>query len=238
MQTTKGQILGLLKRRARQTVDGLAEELGLAPMTIRQHLTSLERDGFVTAETERQAKGRPHYVYSLTSKGENTFPKRYDRLAAQMLEEIGRLDPVDIADLSPAERSEYVLDRIADRIVRQHLTRLRGCSTEERVREVAAILQEESGFVEWSKTDGGYEIVDYNCIYRTLTETQTSACTWHQRIIGDLVALPPEAGGQFASGGTCCRYIVQTCDEDRQPGNALVEPRLGQSGQKITQEVH
>src|SRR5690348_11523528 len=171
MQTTKGQILALLKRRARHTVDGLADELGLAPMTIRQHLTSLERDGFVEAQAERQPKGRPHYVYSLTGKGEATFPKRYDRLAAQVLEEVGRLDPSAIAGLEPSERSEYLLDRIAARTVDQHAPRIRDLPLEERVREVAAILQEESGFVEWAKTEQGYEIVDYNCIYRTLTKS-------------------------------------------------------------------
>ena len=238
MQTTKGQILALLKRRARHTVDGLAEELGLAPMTIRQHLTSLERDGFVEAQAERQPKGRPHYVYSLTEKGESTFPKRYDRLAAQMLDEIGRLDPAAIANLDPAERSDYVLDRIAGRIVEKHAARLRELPIEERISEVAAILQEESGFVEWAKTEQGYEIVDYNCIHRTLTASPDGACSWHRRIIGGLVDLPPVEEGHFASGGTCCYYAVQNCDEESRILVPLAHGMIDTSGRMSTQEVH
>jgi DeoR family transcriptional regulator, suf operon transcriptional repressor len=214
MQTTKGQILVLLKRRARHTVDGLADELGLAPMTVRQHLTSLERDGFVAAQTERQPKGRPHYVYSLTPKGEDTFPKRYDRLAAEMLDEFGHLDPNDLNGLNPSQRKEMLLDRIADRIVVQHAARLNGIPPEERVREVAAILQEESGFVEWSKTEDGYEIFDYNCIYRGLVDSETGACSWHRRILDNLLAMPPAADGVRVPNGNCCHYAVSVCRDD------------------------
>ena len=238
MQTTKGQILALLKRRGHQTVEALTEQLGLAPMTVRQHLTSLERDGLVQAASERQPKGRPRYVYSLTEKGEETFPKHYDRLAAQVLGELGRIDPYQIAGLGPAERTAYIVVRIADRTVAQHLPRLRDLSLEERVREVAAILQDESGFVEWEKGAGRYEIRDHNCIYRPLTDAVTPACAWHQRILGQLLGLPPVPGLDAVQGGSLCRYAVLACDQRELPGTGQGRSERDGMKQVISEEVH
>lgn len=220
MQTTKSQILVLLKRPGPHTVDALADELGVAPMTVRQHLTSLERDGFVGATAERQRKGRPHYVYSLTEKGEESFPKHYGRLVAQLLSEFGSIDPSELAGLSPSERTEHVLVRIADRAAGLHAGRLDGCSLENRVREVAAILQEQSGFVEWSKTPDGYEIRDYNCIYRSLAETSGQLCTWHRRLIEQLVGCPPAHDPGADSAPSRCRYLLVVYDQIQALGPA------------------
>jgi DeoR family suf operon transcriptional repressor len=235
MQTTKSQILALLKRSGPHTVGGLAEDLGLAPMTVRQHLTSLERDGLVRVEAERQPKGRPHYVYDLTEKGEQTFPKRYDRLAAQLLAEIGRLELAELSSLSPSERVEYLLERLADRIVEQQSPRLAGCSLEERVQAVAAILQEESGFVEWTPTECGFEIRDYNCMYRSLVETHGPACAWHRRLIGQLLG-GPCAESAAAGDDACCRYVFDAVG----PHEPMTDAARDREApvQRIPQEVH
>src|SRR5579875_1997100 len=203
MQTTKSQLLALLKRSGPQTVASLAQDLGLASTTVRQHLTSLDRDGLVRVTAERRPKGRPQYVYELTETGERTFPKRYDRLAAEILSELGCLDPADLSTVSPAARVEYMLARLADRAVERHSHRLALCTLEQRVQAVAALLQEESGFVEWSADDGGFAIHDYNCMYRPLTVVDGPACAWHRRLIGRLLGRPPIESATVAAGGSC-----------------------------------
>ncbi len=238
MQTTKAQILALLKRRGRLPVDSLSEELGLAPMTVRQHLTSLERDRLIDAAPERQPKGRPRYVYSLTDRGEDTFPKRYDWLAAELLAEVGRMDPLDLTGLTPAERTEFILDQIADRMVAQHSARLRGLSLDARVREVAALLQRESGFVEWAKTADGYEICDYNCKYRALTDETSDACSWHRRVIGRLVGPPATFYSAAERGGACCRYVVLARVHSEAMTSTPSFLPLDGVEQMISQEVH
>src|SRR6185295_896300 len=88
MQSTRQQILEYLQRHGRGTVKELGELLGLTSTGIRQHLTVLERDGFVEAHEERGRVGRPTLVYSLTNKADGLFPKTYDLLASVLLEEI------------------------------------------------------------------------------------------------------------------------------------------------------
>src|SRR3990172_4244076 len=104
MQTTKQQILTLLKRAGSVTVEEAAGGLAVASMTARQHLVGLERDGLIQAEKVRRSTGRPHYLYTLTSKGEETFPRRYDLLAQILLDEVAILDASLIATLSPLDR--------------------------------------------------------------------------------------------------------------------------------------
>ena len=73
MHNTKTEILALLKRSDGATVDDIATSLSLASMTVRQHLTALQRDALIQAQEVRRATGRPHYLYSPERRG----PPRY-----------------------------------------------------------------------------------------------------------------------------------------------------------------
>ncbi|KPJ48209.1 MAG: hypothetical protein AMJ38_05820 [Dehalococcoidia bacterium DG_22] len=148
VQSTKSQILVLLKRSAGSTVDELASALELARMTVRQHLATLERDNLVVAREERRPTGRPRFVYSLTDKGEETFPKRYDRLADMIIDEVALLDSSEMEGLSPAEKKALLFRKLARRIAGQYAQRLEGKTLEERVWAVVDILQAESGFAQ------------------------------------------------------------------------------------------
>src|SRR4030042_1178172 len=148
MQTTKSQILGLLKRSGGSTVEELASALGLARMTVRQHLATLERDDLVTAREVRRATGRPHFLYTLTDKGEETFPKRYDRLADMIIDEVALLESSEIEGLSPTEKKDLLFRKLAHRMAQQYAPRAEGTSLGERVESRAGSPQSESGFGE------------------------------------------------------------------------------------------
>lgn len=51
--TTRGRIVGLLRRVSR-TADDLASELGLTGNVVRAHLTALERDGLIRQQGLRR----------------------------------------------------------------------------------------------------------------------------------------------------------------------------------------
>jgi len=212
MQSTKSQILALLKRSGGSTVEELASALGLARMTVRQHLATLERDDLVTAHGVRRPTGRPHFVYSLSDKGEEAFPKRYDRLADMILDEVALLESSEIEGLSPAEKKGVLFRKLARRVADQYAPRLEGKSLEERVAKVAEILEAESGFAEWRKVGEGYEVLDYNCVYRKVAESQEEVCAWHRELIRLLVGGRVRAAELQSSGADCCRFIVDGDD--------------------------
>ena len=68
MQSTRQEILGILKEERQATVEDLAQRLELTPMTIRHHLNVLQAQSMVEAARVRRSQrvGRPRLVYTLT----------------------------------------------------------------------------------------------------------------------------------------------------------------------------
>ena len=74
MQQTRWEIVQTLKRSGGSTVEELARAHSLAPMTVRQHLGVLERDGLMAISLRRNGPGRPARLYALSDSGEELFP--------------------------------------------------------------------------------------------------------------------------------------------------------------------
>src|SRR3972149_3580582 len=145
MQTTKQQLLSLLKRAGSVTVEEAAGALSVASMTARQHLVGLERDGLVGTERVRRGPGRPHYLFSLTPKGEETFPRRYDILAQILRDERGPLHATEIAGLSADQKRTLIIKRSADRLAERFRVPVEGRSLEERVAAVTEGMDQIGG---------------------------------------------------------------------------------------------
>lgn len=208
MQTSKQQILVLLKRTGSATVEEAAGALSLASMTARQHLTGLERDGLVHSEKVKRPTGRPHYVFKLTPRGEDMFPRRYDLLAKLLLDELSNLCPEDIEGLSPPQKQSLLIQRVADAVAERHRHRVQGLPLPDRVEATASLLQMIGGFAEWLPTDAGYEIRDYNCVFAQISHDEASDCEWHVRLLTRLLDHP--VAHEVISNGSvrCCRYVV------------------------------
>jgi predicted ArsR family transcriptional regulator len=206
--STKSRILALLKRSPASTVDTIAGALQLAPMTVRQHLTVLERDGLLACREDRGTTGRPRYVYSLTEAGEETFPRRYDELAREVLTEAARLTADEIAGLSAEEKTRLLFDKLADRRYEPYRADAERRDLPGRVALAAEILCKDGGIAEWTQTpDGGFELRDYNCAYRRVAQADSAVCDWHTRFVQNLVGSPVNFE---AAGGHCaaCRWTV------------------------------
>lgn len=208
MHSTRERILAHLKREPAASVDVLSHALELAPMTIRQQLAKMTSDGLIEAESERRPTGRPAHVYSLTSKGDERFPKAYDRLAAILLEEITVLEPGDLEGLSPAGRRAMLFQRIAVRAAAPHRADLERLSGRERAEAATAILQSESGFTELEVTNAGVEIREYNCVYQRVAEGHNDVCAFHTEYVSQLVGTSVVLDGCQCEGANACRFVV------------------------------
>jgi predicted ArsR family transcriptional regulator len=208
MQTTKQQILVLLKRTGSVTVEEAAGALSIASMTARQHLSNLERDGLVATQRVRRSNGRPHYLYTLTAKGEEMFPRRYDLLARILLDEVGVLTPNEIEGMTAEDKRSLLIQRSADRLAERFRFRVEGRSLEARVSEVTDVLHLIGGFAEWLKTEDGYEIRDYNCVFATLVNESADCCDGHSRLITQLLNWPVRYESADSGDVQCCRYLV------------------------------
>lgn len=208
MQTSKDRILAVLKRSGHRSVDDLAAELQLAPMTIRQHLTALERDELVRVSEYRNGAGRPKHVFSLTPRGDATFPRRYDRFAGLLLAELQHLDPAALIRAGGADRMGAVLDRLAASEAGPYVERLALLAAPDRARAVAAILHQLGGFAEAVETADGVEVRDFNCVYRGLRPEEADPCAWHERLVTRLMGTAVSYPDACADLGACCRSLI------------------------------
>ena len=209
MNNTKTEILALLKRNGGHSVKELAGATSLAPGTIRQHLTQLQRDGLVGAEERAEPNGRAHYLFRLSAKGHAAaFPGRSDRLVELLVREMSALDGADLEGRTAQQKIDLILQRFAYRLADEYTSLLQEWPLQERVVFVTEVMHTDGGFAEWERTEQGYRIRDFNCLFHRLFDTESRVCEWHRSFLSR--TLGAEVRVRPCSDGTaqCCQYEV------------------------------
>lgn len=129
--STREVILEEIKRTNGATVEELADAADVSPVTVRHHLNSLQAEGLLETSSVRRKVGRPYYVYSLSVKGHELFPKRYVRLSSRLLDELRQRFP----DGTIGNLFNNVVERIAE----EHRNEFEGQSFEKRLDYLVAL---------------------------------------------------------------------------------------------------
>src|SRR3989442_13929466 len=87
-RSTRMEVLELLRRKGHASAETISSDLGVTPNAVRQHLTNLERDGFVVSHPERRRRGRPSLLFSLPERPDSVFPNRFRHLASLVLQQV------------------------------------------------------------------------------------------------------------------------------------------------------
>ena len=201
MKSTRDRILQTLQRSPRSTINELAEAVGINPISVRHHLTSLQAQGLVSAEEERHGVGRPRLVYFLTESGTEYFPTRYLRLTSRLLDQLKESLPEPLV-------SKLFLE-IANDMAGDYAEQMKGLSMEERLELAKTLLAEEGFTVEWEKAGAQYKIHEITCPYLQIGQNHPEVCTLDQTLISRMLAVPAEKVQCILSGDAQCTYVVQ-----------------------------
>ena len=202
MQRTRRAILDILKQRQRATLEELTHEVGLASMTVRGHLSVLERDGLIAFEEERGKVGRPRFVYSLTERGQEEFPKNYHVLCNRVLDVLG--------SLSSPPTPGGIVERLADRWAQDYEGRVAGKSLDEKVQIIAAIRSEEGAMACCEKADDGYLLHQRHCPASCVAARHPDViCAAEMAFIKRLLGASVERVKWVQRGDTTCSYRIR-----------------------------
>ncbi len=201
MQTTRQEILDILKRNGKASVDELARVLQVPSMCIRQHLSVLERDALVVSREERQRLGRPRRLYSLTEQAEELFPKSYHLLLGWILEEIEAMDG--------REKVVLMFHRLAERMARLHTEAMGAKPLEERVASVAQILSAEGSLAEWEKREDGYLLHEHNCRFYQAALKHRQICGLELAFLSKLMGADVKMLDCLLEAGPRCTYLIR-----------------------------
>jgi len=199
VQKTRRQILDLLKLRGRATLEELAREIGLSPVTIRSHLSLLERDDLIASEEERGRVGRPHFVYFLAEGAEEQFPRAYHEVARRFLE--------GFRVVASPDQMDRLIEVVAERWAAERAPRLEGKGLQERVAEVARIRTEEGAMAEWeSRGGGGFRLRQRHCPASRVAAVAPELCRVELRYLERLLGVAVVREGPDGRGS--CSYLI------------------------------
>lgn len=203
--TTQSRILELLKRDGPQPSRTLAATLGMTSAGVRQHLVTLERDGWVQRATVRGGRGRPRHAYGLTRDAEaRHFPQGYADLACDLLDELHATGGPDAVQRLLRARMETRAARDA--------SRLAPLSPEERLEAVAG-LQAAAGYMAHAEVERG-ELVQRHCCIADAARRFPVVCALEQEWIERLLGTRVERTAYQPAGDHACRYRVLPAEGD------------------------
>jgi predicted ArsR family transcriptional regulator len=207
VQKTRQVILDFLKRRERATLEDLSLESGLAPMSVRGHLSVLERDGLITYEEVRGKIGRPKFVYSLTDRGHGQFPQSYHTFCNRVLEAVTSVSSDSATELA---------GRIAEGWADEYGSRVAGKSLAEQVKVLAAIRSEEGAMAYSEVHPDGFLLHQRNCPASCVAQKFPQIiCTAEIGFMRRLLGASVERTSWAINGDSTCSYLIRA-----QPGVA------------------
>lgn len=199
--TQKQMLTLLLEHKDGITVDKFVDHFGISRTAVNQHLTALDRDGYVKVGWQQKTGGRPRNVYVLTDVGVNLFPKQYSwfsNLLLQMLQ----------SELGPERLGTY-LYRLGVNMAQDSLSRVDGQRPANKVPEIVRIMNE-TGFDARVIPSQGDETIPRieckNCVYHDLARDHPEVCQFDLGLLSTLMDLEIEHQDCMVRGGTACRF--------------------------------
>ncbi len=215
MESTKDQVLLLLRKGGEATIISLSEALGVGPATVRRHLDHLRVEGLADVRAERHGVGRPSYVFYLTEAGEERTPAGYSRLFARLYEGLSSLDERDVRGRDGSQVLHSVLEMAAEQVAQQYEDEVATGSLESRVANTSTALRGEGIVDGWSKEADGYHLTNSACPYRMAALANHGPCEFDRRTIELLVDAPVRQVSRVIDGKPTCEYVVAANEENQ-----------------------
>ncbi len=200
--TTRERILKLLVSHQRQSINDLAESVGINPISVRHHISRLEVEGSVESEEERHGVGRPRRIYFLTESGMELFPSRYLNFSNRLLNQIKKDVPKKtLGNLFRNMAGEVANDFIAD-------IQIDELNIDERIALLDQILTREGFTVEIEKHEDKVYINETSCPYIHIGQDHHEVCILDETLIHTILGAPVEQIQCMLDGDDHCTYEV------------------------------
>jgi predicted ArsR family transcriptional regulator len=197
--TQQSLLRTLLRNKDGLTVQALAQMLDVSRNAVRQHLTSLERDGLVTKGRTQPSGGRPEQLYVLTSEGSEQFPRQYSWFS-ELLLQLLQAQPGDSSlDDKLAEMGRTVAASLATRLTGEP-------GSAARLAAIADIMRE-LGYDAVPKTANGERVIEaHNCVFHKLAMKSPEVCSFDIALLSAASGSPVEHRTCMVRGGDACRF--------------------------------
>lgn len=207
MHAVRKHILKILKEEGGATVAELAQEIEMAPVSIRHHLDILQGDNLICVDRLKRkgGVGRPQQIYALTSEANTLFPNDFASLTANLVRQLKQVLP-------PSE-VEHAFTAIAHTMAQEApFTGPGQDDFEAHLDRVIGYLNDHGYLARWERVeDGGepsYLLHKHNCPYAGVSSEHPELCQMDQQLVDELVGGQCERTQSMAGEERCCTYRI------------------------------
>ena len=182
------------------TIEDIAQTLGITDNAVRAHVAALEEGGMIrrVGVAHRGTAGQPPAIYELTETAEESQSRAYAPVLAACMEEIGqRLPPQELRTIM-----QGVGHRLASTIPRNT------GSLEQRIYHAAAVLEGVGGAIVTTSVADGTMITGHSCPLATAVAREPITCSAIQTLLADLTGVD----------------VVEQCDHTDRPRCRFLVP--------------
>jgi DeoR family transcriptional regulator, suf operon transcriptional repressor len=175
--------------------------LGVTTTAVRQHLRTLQVEGYVDRTTVHSGVGRPHHAYVMTEAARGLFDCHCDDLALTMLEEMFEMVGPDHISVLLSRVSNRLADRYAGSVTAEALGR--------RVEQMAHVLNRQGVLTDvLAQDDNTIILKTYNCPYHELAQEHRQICDMDQDMLQKVLGSDVSLSACIMDGDTGCSFIV------------------------------
>jgi DeoR family transcriptional regulator, suf operon transcriptional repressor len=208
-KSTRERVLHTLLTHQHCTINEIADEVEINPISVRHHIAKLQADGLVNSAEERHGVGRPRRVYFLTENGREHFPTHYLRLTLRLLEQLKETVPVPMVN--------QLFSQIDRDLAADHASELVGLTAVERLNLVKRLLTNEGFTVDWDRQGDYYQIRESNCPYYHVGQNHPEVCSVDQTLISMVLAVPAEKVNCILHGDANCTFVIPVAAVSENP---------------------
>lgn len=200
--STRKQVMQLLKTNGELSTKDLTEYLHITGMAVRRHLDTLERDGLIESRAIRQPMGRPTALYRLTAAADNHFPKKYDTVALDLLDEL--------AQEAGPEMVNHLFDRRKESLYNKYSPAMSDREWTDQVETLAQIQNDNGYMVELEQvSEEEFVLKEYNCPISQLANQYHHACQCELGLFENLLNANVTRHECLADGDQKCAYVIK-----------------------------
>jgi len=210
----RAEVMRTIQHLGSASVKDLEAGLGVTTTAVREQVAHLLREGFIQATRVRGEIGRPYYVYSLTAKAQELFPKDYATLAMLMLEET--------RELHGPEGLRMLLNRVSRRMAEKLGGQPEGNELSQKLLGLVAALGDAGMEVSMlpviegeGRGEGGFVLKAHSCPYFEVAKSHREICEMEAEMLGDLLGTGVEVrlGSRIVEGQCTCDFHVSLASD-------------------------
>jgi predicted ArsR family transcriptional regulator len=200
-ETATWQIIEYMQRNGSATIKDLEQLLGITTTAVRQHLTTLQAEGYIERKAVHTGVGRPHHTYAVTVKAQEIFGCHCDDLALTLLEEVFALEG--------KEQTARLLNRVSNRLASKYERSVRSNLLVERVGELAGALYQRGVLTDvQTNDDNTFTLHTYNCPYHELAQDHREICEMDEAMLRQVLGSDVNLTNCMMDGHQGCSFVV------------------------------